>query len=65
MTSDLILAPEVDARNALQERDVALRVLLPPYPAIGLGRLRVLRVKERNGSTELLCSYEGYERLDT
>ena len=65
MISDLVLAPEVDARNAFAGRKVTLRMLLPPYPALGLGRLRVLRVKERDGSTELHCSYEGYERLGT
>ena len=65
MISDLALATEVDARNALPGRALSLRMLLPPYPAIGLGRLRVLRVRERDGETEMLCSYEGYERLET
>ncbi|MGH7716345.1 MAG: hypothetical protein ACREML_10155 [Vulcanimicrobiaceae bacterium] len=63
MSSDLVLVPEVEARAMLGDRLVSLRLLLPPYPAIGLGRLRVLRVKERGESTELLCSYEGYERI--
>lgn len=63
MSSDLVLMPEVEARAALAGRAIALRMLLPPYPAIGLGRLRVVRVKERGDFTELLCSYEGYERL--
>lgn len=63
MSSDLVLVPEVEARAQLANRNVALRLLLPPYPAVGLGKLRVLRVKERGDVTELLCSYEGYERI--
>lgn len=64
MSDDLILSPEVDARAALSGRKVSLRMLLPPYPAVGCGRLRVIRLKEAaEGTTELLCSYEGYERL--
>jgi hypothetical protein len=63
MSSDLVLVPEVEARALLGDRSVSLRLLLPPYPALGLGKLRVLRVKERGDSTELLCSYEGYERI--
>jgi hypothetical protein len=63
MSSDLVLVPEVEARALLSGRNIALRMLLPPYPAIGLGKLRVLRVKERGDVTELLCSYEGYERI--
>ncbi|HTX03619.1 MAG TPA: hypothetical protein VMD07_08045 [Candidatus Acidoferrales bacterium] len=63
MSSDLVLVPEVEARAQLGDRNITLRLLLPPYPAIGLGRLRVLRVKERADATELLCSYEGYERI--
>lgn len=62
MSSDLVLMPEVEARAVLRDRAIALRMLLPPYPAIGLGRLRVVRVRERGETTELLCSYEGYER---
>jgi len=63
MSSDLVLMAEVEARAMLAGRAIALRMLLPPYPAIGLGRLRVVRVKEGGDATELLCSYEGYERL--
>jgi hypothetical protein len=63
MSADLVLLPEVEARSLLDGRAIALRLLQPPYPAIGLGRLRVVRVTERADSTELLCSYEGYERI--
>jgi hypothetical protein len=57
------LLPEVDARLLLSGRDLALVVLRPPYPAIGLGVLRVLRVSERGEKTEIVAGYEGYERL--
>jgi len=63
MSAELVLLPEVDARAQLVGRNVALRLLLPPYPAIGVGRLRVVRARERDEVTELLCSYEGYERI--
>lgn len=65
MSDDLILSREVEARAALADRKLVLRLLLPPYPAVGRGKLRVIRLKEAgDGATELLCSYEGYERLD-
>lgn len=63
MSVDLVLAGEVDARAALAGRALSLRLLTPPYPAVGLGRLRVLRLHEREGQTEMLCSYEGYARI--
>lgn len=63
MSGDLALTVEAEARAALAGRNVVLRMLTPPYPALGLGRLRVLRVQERGGITEMLCSYEGYTRI--
>lgn len=67
MSDDLVLVPEVEARAALAGKKLAFRVLLPPYPALGLGRLRVVRLRDRavneSAETELLCSYEGYERF--
>ncbi len=62
MSADLILAPEPEARAALAGRALTLRLLLPPYAAVGLGRLRVVRLRERPEGTEMFCSYEGYER---
>jgi hypothetical protein len=60
---DLVFVPEVEARAALRGRTVILRLLLPPYPALGTGRLRVVRVRGDSRGHEVLCSYEGYERL--
>ena len=63
MTSELVLLREVEARAALGDQPVRERILLPPYPAVGLGALRVLRVLQRDDAVELVCGYEGYERL--
>jgi hypothetical protein len=62
-TADLVLMPWLEARRRLGSREHALRVLTPPYPAIGGGELRVLRVRE-NGDLPLdvLCGYERYRR---
>jgi hypothetical protein len=62
-TADLVLMPWLEARRRLGSREHALHVLTPPYPAIGGGELRVLRVRE-NGDLPLdvLCGYERYRR---
>jgi hypothetical protein len=55
------------ALRAMGERSVLLRVLTPPYAAVGLGVLRALRVRplagEHDGAFELVVGYEGYEKL--
>ena len=63
MSSELVLVREVEAREALHGQPIRERILLPPYPAVGLGALRVLRVLQTGDATELVCGYEGYERL--
>ena len=60
----LTLLPEVEARALLGDRPLRFRLLRPPYPAIGIGVLRTLRVGERNGATEIVAGYERYERLE-
>jgi hypothetical protein len=60
--------PEPAVRAALAERALVLRVLLPPYPALGVGTLRVLRVREESApgqtpQTEIIAGYDRYERL--
>ncbi len=59
----LTLLPEVEARTALAGRDLSLRILRPPYAALGTGALRVLRVRERGERTEIVAGYDGYERI--
>ena len=44
-TADLVLMPWIEARRRLGSREHRLRVLTPPYPALGGGELRVLRVR--------------------
>ena len=62
-TADLVLLPWVEARRRLGTRAHALRVLTPPYPAIGGGALRVLRVRDDGiGPLDVLCGYERYRR---
>ena len=59
------LLPAVEARAILFGKRLRFRVLRPPFPAIGTGTLRVLRVSERDGTTELIAGYDGYERIET
>lgn len=54
----------VQARAMLRDRVVRLRMLLPPYPALGRGTLRALRVGECGEQIEIVAGYDEYERLD-
>ena len=64
---DLVMLPWTTARAALADRPLRVRVLTPPYPVVGLGELRLLRVRalggEHDGAFELTCGYEGYDKL--
>jgi len=60
----LVMLPEVEARALLGDRRLAFRLLRPPYPALGLGTLRVLRVCDGDGVTQVVAGYDGYERLE-
>jgi hypothetical protein len=59
----LVLLPECEARERLAGQALSFTVLRPPYPALGCGALRVLRVLEDAGTTRLVAGYERYERL--
>ena len=61
--SSLALLPELEVRSLLRDRDMSLHLLRPPYPAAGVGVLRVLRVREQGAVTEVVAGYERYERL--
>ena len=65
LAQPLALLPEVEARRLLAGRDLIFRLLAPPFPALGAGALRVLRVAERGARTEIVAGYERYERLGT
>ena len=64
---DLVMMPWTQARTALAGHSLRLRLVTPPYPAAGVGALRLLRVAvlsgAHNGAYELTCGYDGYERL--
>ena len=59
-----MLLAENEARRALATRPITFRLLAPPYPALGVGVLRVLRVVERGRHVELVAGYERYERVE-
>jgi hypothetical protein len=64
MHETLTMLPEVEARRLLAGVPLTLAVLRPPYPALGVGALRVLRVRETAaGPLELIAGYDNYERL--
>ena len=61
------MMPWREALAALAQGTVRLRMLVPPYPAVGLGVLRALRVRAGTGADdggfELTAGYDGYERI--
>ena len=63
MNEDLILARELDARQALRGRKLRFLLLAPYGNWLGCGALRVLRLKTDDESAELLAGYESYERI--
>lgn len=63
MLDELPMMALVDARARLGKQPIRLRLLLPPFPAMGCGVLRALRVCERNGFLEIVAGYESYEKL--
>jgi hypothetical protein len=64
MLDSLTLLPEVQARRLLADRALTISILRPPYPALGVGALRVLRVRESPAAViELTVGYDNYEAL--
>lgn len=63
MLDELPMTALVEARAALANNAVRLRILVPPYPALGCGKLRALRLREIAGTLELVAGYDAYERL--
>jgi hypothetical protein len=60
----LTLLADVRASGLLGTRPIALTLLRPPYPVLGVGALRVLRVSDRQDTTDVVASYERYERIE-
>jgi hypothetical protein len=64
MHETLTMLPEVEARRRLPGVAATFAVLRPPYPALGVGVLRILRVRELSEQPlELTAGYDAYERL--
>jgi hypothetical protein len=60
---ELLLVPYTRAIEALKDRNVALTVIAPPYPALGRGTLHVVRVQQEGDTILLEATYDDYERL--
>lgn len=43
---------------------MSFSVLAPVYPALGCGKLRILRVRPSSGVIEVIAGYESYERIE-
>lgn len=68
MRETLTMLAEGTARRLLLGAGVelSLTVLRPPYPALGVGTLRVLRLRENVGERlELTVGYDRYERFES
>jgi len=65
---NLVMLPWTGACAALAGRPLRLRILTPPYPCLGVGALRALRLAPLDGALdgafELIAGYDAYERLD-
>ena len=59
----VVLLPEPRARALFAGRSLRLRVIRPPFDALGVGALRVLRVRECGAATEIEAGYDRYEAL--
>jgi hypothetical protein len=64
MHESLTLVPEALARRALGDRPQTVHMLVPPYAALGVGALRVLRVTPVAAGYDVTVGYDRYERLD-
>jgi hypothetical protein len=62
---ELTMLPESEARRRLRDRELTYTLIAPPYPALGVGTLRVLRIRELAGDAlEVAVGYEQYQRLE-
>jgi hypothetical protein len=60
--SEAVLLPERRGRALLGPQRLRLRTLRPPYPALGVGELRVLRVRDDGVLLDVVVGYDRYER---
>jgi hypothetical protein len=60
---ELLMLPYRQALERIGAGDVHLKVIAPPYPALGVGTLHVVRVTHDDKKTVLDATYDDYERL--
>jgi hypothetical protein len=60
---ELLMLPYTQALERIGDGDVHLKVITPPYPALGVGNLHTVRVSHDDGKTVLEATYDDYERL--
>ena len=58
-----VLMPERHVRALLGSQRLRLRILRPPYASLGVGTLRVLRIREADDRLDVVAGYDRYERL--
>lgn len=60
---ELLMLPYQRALERIGAGDVHLSVIAPPYPALGVGALHVVRVTRDGTKVVLEATYDDYERL--
>ena len=62
--TDIQLTPLFEAIRRLQDSEIRLKMLMPPWPCEGLGQVRVARAQQsEDGRLELVATYDGYVRI--
>ena len=60
---EVLLLPYTRAIELLDGAEITLTVVTPPYPALGCGMLRAVRVSKTSGAVHLEATYDDFERL--
>jgi hypothetical protein len=63
MAPDVLLLPYTRAIELLDGAELTLTVVAPPYPVLGCGMLRAVRVSQAGDAVHLDVTYDDYERL--
>jgi hypothetical protein len=61
--AELLLVPYTRAIELCGGRDVTLTVITPPYPALGVGTLHIVRAADEGNVVHLEATYDSFERL--
>jgi hypothetical protein len=60
---EVLLLPYTSAIKLLDGAEITLTVVTPPYPSLGCGVLRVVRMSRAANAVHLEATYDDYERL--